>query len=99
MNIEEDFGVLIGHNNGHVPTLKKAVMVLWEQRTMNTSAVANGVLERNGMAVTLIRPPPPFHVMKAIKPVFETLSDESLLQKSAHGGTQSTNESFFFFIS
>ena len=37
--------------------------------------------------------------MKAIKPVFDTLSDESLLQKCAHGGTQNTNESFHHLIS
>ena len=36
--------------------------------------------------------------MKAIKPVFDTLSDESLLQKCAHGGTQNTNESFHHLI-
>ena len=35
----------------------------------------------------------PKHVLKAIKPVFEKLSGDDLLQKCAHGGTQNANES------
>ena len=36
---------------------------------------------------------PPF-VCDAIKPVFETITNDSLPQKCAHGGSQNTNESF-----
>ena len=34
----------------------------------------------------------------AIRPVFETLAAESLLDKCRHGGTQNTNESFHHLI-
>ena len=36
--------------------------------------------------------------LKAIKPVFETLSTDSLLSKCTHGGTQNSNESFHHLI-
>ena len=36
--------------------------------------------------------------MKAIRPVFETLTDDSLLQRCLHGGTQNSNESFHHLI-
>ena len=36
--------------------------------------------------------------MEAIRPVFETLTDDSLLQKCLHGGTQNSNESFHHLI-
>ena len=35
---------------------------------------------------------------KVIKPVFEQLSSDELLQKCAHGGTQNTNESYHHLI-
>ena len=48
--------------------------------------------------MTLISTPSPLpslpHEMKAIKPVFDTVCYESLLQKCAHVGTQNTMESF-----
>ena len=37
-------------------------------------------------------------MLKAIKPVFERLSDDALLQKCAHGGTQNANESLHNMI-
>ena len=40
----------------------------------------------------------PEHVLEAIKPVFEVLSVESLLQKCLHGGTQNSNESIHSMI-
>ena len=36
----------------------------------------------------------PKFVLKAMKPVFEALSADSLLSKCTHGGTQNSNESF-----
>lgn len=36
--------------------------------------------------------------MKAIKPVFEKLSSDDLLEKCAHGGTQNANESLHNMI-
>ena len=36
----------------------------------------------------------PDYLCEAIKPVFVTLTHDSLLQKCLHGGTQNTNESF-----
>ena len=36
----------------------------------------------------------PDYITDAIRPVFETLSQDSLLQKCLHGGSQNTNESF-----
>ena len=38
------------------------------------------------------------HVLKAIKPVFEKLSGDDLLQKCAHGGTQNADESLHNMI-
>ena len=38
------------------------------------------------------------HVLKAIKPVFEKLSDDDLLRKCARGGTQNANESLHNMI-
>ena len=40
----------------------------------------------------------PPYVMEAIRPVFETQTDNSLLQKCLHGGTQNSNESFHHLI-
>ena len=79
MNIQGHFGAAIRNNVGNVPAMKKAVMAIWEHR--NKKHINCGqwcpTKKQNGGDPNKNSLPP--YVMKAIKPVFDTLSDESLL--------------------
>ena len=48
----------------------------------------------NGASTYKPGPGLPLDILMKLKPIFEELSDESLLEKCLHGKTQSQNESF-----
>ncbi|XP_070180326.1 uncharacterized protein [Littorina saxatilis] len=81
-----------------VSRMKKAIWAIWEHR--------NKIHDNCGAWCPSKKNPPedpnrnalPQFACEAIKPVFQRLSDDVLLQKCAHGGTQNTNESFHNII-
>ena len=73
--------------------MRKDIWAIWEHRAKNHDNCGKwcpakknppGDPDRNALHP---------HVTEVIKPVFETLTSETLLQKCEHGGTQNTNES------
>ncbi|XP_070185057.1 uncharacterized protein, partial [Littorina saxatilis] len=96
--IQGHYGAAIRNNSGNVKGMKKAIWAIWEHR--------NKIHDNCGAWCPSKKNPPedpnrnalPQFACEAIKPVFQRLSDDVLLQKCAHGGTQNTNESFHNII-
>ena len=98
LKIQGHFGAAIRQNSGDLRAMKKAIWAIFEHRNRQhdncgqwcpSKKVNGGDPNKNSL--------PPY-VMEAIRPVFETLTDDSLLQKCLHGGTQNSNESFHHLI-
>ena len=77
-----------------VGKMKTAVMAIWKHRGKDHRDCGGRCPAHNGDVNRANRN----SVLKAIKPVFETLSTDSLLSKCTHGGTQNSNESFHHLI-
>lgn len=90
LNIQGHFVAAIRSSAGNVCAMKKAVMAIWEHRNKqhNNSGQWCPAKKQNGGDPD----------KNTLPPVFDTLSDDSLLQKCVHGGTQNTNESFHRLI-
>ena len=96
-SIQGHYGAAIRSNVGNVPGMKKAIWAIFKHRNKNHSdcgswcPAVKGVGDPDKHAF-------PKYVCQAIKPVFEILSETSLLEKCAHGGSQNPNESFHNLI-
>lgn len=99
-SIQGHYGGAIRDHPGDTVAMKRAIWAIWRHRAKDhsycgISCPAVGPekdLERANKSAL------PKHVMKAIKPVFEKLSSDDLLEKCAHGGTQNANESLHNMI-
>ena len=78
--------------------MKTAVMAIWKHRGKDHRDCGDWCPAHYGDVDSANRKSLPKFVLKAIKPVFETLSTDSLLFKCTHGGTQKSNESFHHLI-
>ena len=78
--------------------MKTAVMAIWKHRGKDHRDCGGWCPAHYGDVDRANRKSLPKFVLKAIKPVFETLSTDSLLSKCTHGGTQKSNESFHHLI-
>ena len=87
---------MIRRNAGDVVKIKAAVMAIWKHRNHVDCGVWCPV--HNGDLDKANRHSLPRFVIKAIKPMFDALSLDSLLLKCVHGGTQNVNESFHHVI-
>ena len=85
---------------GDVPAMREAIWAIWHHRGKDYSHCGEScpsvgpdkdLVRANNSAL-------PKFVLKAIKPVFEKLSEDALLQNCAHGGTLNANESLHNMI-
>ncbi|KAK6188679.1 hypothetical protein SNE40_004810 [Patella caerulea] len=77
--------------------MKRAVMAIWKHRAKDHSDCEDWCPSKSGQGNKDQHALPKF-VCDEIKPIFEALSADKLLEKCAHGGTQNTNESFHNMI-
>ncbi|XP_070179258.1 uncharacterized protein [Littorina saxatilis] len=98
LTIQGHYGAAIRGNVGNVPQMRKAIWAIWEHRNRQHTNCGNWCPTKKHNGVDPNKNSLPSYIMDAIKPVFVTLTDDSLLQKCAHGGTQNTNESFHHLI-
>ena len=96
--IQGHYGGAIRGNVGDAGKMKKAVMAIWKHRGRDHSDCGDWCPSHSGDMDRANRNSLPNFVLKAIKHVFEALSDDSLLAKCTHGGTQNSNESFHHLI-
>ena len=91
--IQGHYGAAIRKNINNTDQMRKDILAIWEHRAKNHDNCGKwcpakknppGDPDRNALHP---------HVTEVIKPVFETLTSETVLQKCEHGGTQNTNES------
>ena len=78
--------------------MKTAVMAIWKHRGKDHRDCGGWCPAHYGDVDRANMKSLPKFVLKAIQPVFETLSTDSLLSKCTHGGTQKSNESFHHLI-
>ena len=92
------YGAAIRGHPCDVPAMKAAVWAIFYHRSgihdncSDWCAATKGDLETANKNVLL-----PF-ILEAIRPVFEELASDTLLNKCKHGGTQNANESFHHLI-
>jgi len=97
MAIQVQYGIAIRNNIGDLEGMKRCIWAIWHHKNKNHSdcgtscPAVNGTGDGNANSL-------PIFVLNEIKPVFETLSEKSLLKKCLHGGTQNNNESFHKII-
>ena len=96
--IQGHYGGAIRGNVGDMGKMKIAVMAIWKHRGKDHSDCGDWCPAHSGDVDRANRNSLPKFVLKVIKPVFEALSDDSLLSKCTHGGTQNSNESFHHLI-
>ena len=92
--IQGHYGGAIRGNVGDMGKMKIAVMAIWKHRSKDHSDCGDWFPALSGDVDRANRNSLPKFVLKVIKPVFEALSDDSLLCKCTHGGMQNSNESF-----
>jgi len=95
--IQGHYGAAIRNNVGNLEGMKASIWRIWHHRNRNHSSCDNSCPAVNGSGDGNSNSLPPF-VLEEIKPVFETLTADSLLSKCLHGGTQNNNESFHRII-
>ena len=99
------YGKAIRQNTHNIDSMKQAVMAIWHHSKSTDENPDHDLCppgaeswcgfqrdEANGTADYQHEYPIPEAVADAIYPTFEALSDESLLSKCLHGGTQNQNE-------
>lgn len=96
--IQGHYGGAIRGNVGDMGKMKIAVMAIWKHRGKDHSDCGDWCPALSGDVDRANRNSLPKFVLKVIKPVFEALSDDSLLSKCTHGGMQNSNESFHHLI-
>lgn len=97
LKIQGNYGAAIRNNVGDVAKMKKDIWAIWKHRNRDHTDCGDWCPSKTGNGDPDANAFPPF-VCEAIRPVFEALSSDSLLQKCAHGGSQNTNESFHNMI-
>ena len=93
LKIQGHYGAAIRKNAGNLGQMRQDIWAIWQHRRKDhsfcgdwcPSKSGDGDPDKNAL---------PDYITDAIRPVFETLSQDSLLQKCLHGGSQNTNESF-----
>ena len=98
LKIEGHYGAAIRNNVGDLPAMKKAVWAIWEHRNGQHDSCGTWCPSKKADGGGPNKNALPPYVMEAIKPIFSTPADDSLLEKCLHGGTQNTNESFHHLI-
>lgn len=93
LNIQGHYGAAIRKNAGNLDQMREDIWAIWHHRRRDHRYCGNWCPSKSG------RGDPdknalPDYVTDAILPVFQTLSQDSLLNTCLHGGTQNTNESF-----
>lgn len=97
LKIQAHFGAAIRKNSGNLGQMKKDIWAIWQHRnkkhdncgTWCPSKTGRGDPDKNAF---------PDFVCEAIRPIFVTLTQDSLLERCLHGGSQNTNESFHNLI-
>lgn len=97
LRIQGHFGAAIRKNTGNLPQMKQDIWAIWEHRHGEHRNCGNWCPSKKGAGDPDKNRLPDF-VCDAIRPVFQTLTQDSLLQRCLHGGTQNTNESFHNII-
>lgn len=97
-HIQGHYGAAIRDNVGNIQSMRKAIWAIWEHRNRQHQNCGNWCPSKKPNGGDPNRNALPDYIMEAIRPVFETLSSDDLLEKCAHGGTQNTNESFHHLI-
>ena len=98
-NLQGHYGAAIRNNPGNVAAMKKAIWATFKHRGKDHSDCGDwcpAVSSSNTVAAN--KNCLPSFVLEAIKPIYEQLSSDELLEKCAHGGTQNSNESFHHLI-
>jgi hypothetical protein len=94
LNIQGHYGAAIRRNTNNVPQMRKEIWAIWKHRNRDHTDCGDWCPSKKQPTGDPDKNAFPPYVCKAIRPVFETLTSETLLSKCAHGGTQNTNESF-----
>lgn len=97
LKIQGHFGAAIRNNAGNVTQMKRDIWAIWEHRNKEHSNCGGWCPSKSGKGDPNKNSFPDF-VCQQIKPVFEMLTQDSLLNKCAHGGSQNTNESLHNII-
>ena len=84
--IQGHYGGAIRGNVSDAGKMNKAAMAIWKHRGRDHSDCGDWCPCHSGDMDRANRNSLPNFVLKAIKPVFEALSDDSLLAKCTHGG-------------
>ncbi|XP_059163145.1 uncharacterized protein LOC131946415 [Physella acuta] len=95
--IQGHYGGAIRKNAGNIVAMKKAVWAIWKHRTGVHDDCGKWCIGQKDLDKANKNKLPKF-VTDEIKPVFEILSSNALLEKCLHGGTQNANESFHNLI-
>ena len=93
LKIPGHYGAAIRNNVGHLPAMK-AVWAIWEHCNRQHDSCGSWCPSKKADGSDPNKNALLLYVMEAIKPIFSTLPDDSLLEKCLYGGTQNTNESF-----
>ena len=96
--IQGHHGAAIRHNVNNMDKMKKDIWAIWEHRTKKHDNCGSWCPSKKNPPCNPNQNALPPYITDAIKPVFQTLTDDTLLEKCAHGGTQNTNESFHNII-
>ena len=91
--IQGHYGAAIRKNVNNTDQMRKDIWAIWEHRTKHHDNCGKWCPAKKNPPGDPDRNALHCHVTEVIKPVFETLTSETLLQKCAHGETQNTNES------
>ena len=86
------------NNMNNVSKMKRDIWAIWEHRARKHDDCSSWCPSKQNPPGDPNKNALHPHVSEAIKPVFETLTNDTLLNKCAHGGTQNTNESFYNII-
>ena len=92
--IQGHYGAAIRNNVNNVDKMKKDIRDIWEHMTKKHNNCGSRYPSKKNQSCDQNQNALPPYITDAIKPVFKTLTDDTLLEKCAHGGTQNTNESF-----
>ena len=94
--IQGHYGAAIRENHKSVSEMKKAIWRIWKHYSNDHIDCKNWcpVKSGKGQSKNIL----PKFVCTIIKPVFVVLSDDELLRKCLHGGSQNTNESYHNLI-
>jgi len=96
--IQGHYGAAIRGNVGNKEKMKKAIWAIWKHRGKIHDDCGSWCPAQQGDLDKANEHSFPNFVLQIIKPVFEELSSDKLLDKCLHGGTQNVNESFHSMI-